>query len=356
MTKKLLKHTTPLCFLPNGNLIAYSKGSVIIIDKDDRIVKKIRIKRGWAELLFSNFKPISRLLRIGLRASIAISDNVILFSRGNSLYELDLIDGIVSSGFYLGRGIRPLNFTKIEGIKGFEDGVVFGGYLMNFEKEPVSIYKRYSRDKWKIVFTFEDGAINHIHNIIPDRFRNCIWVLTGDFGEASAIWKISNDFSKVEKVLSNKQMYRSCACFPIKEGLLYATDAPFANNFIYLLDNSLNVSPISELLGSCIYACQVDNQFVFSTTVEPDGRDNTIINLLSRKKRGAGIKDSYAHIYVGNLDKGFIEVYKEKKDLWPYLFQFGAFRFPCGDNKTRILYFQPIATNMHDLDLLSMRL
>ena len=151
-------------------------------------------------------------------------------------------------------------------------------------------------------------------------------------------------------------MYRSCACFPIKEGLLYATDAPFANNFIYLLDNSLNVSPILELLGSCIYACQVDNQFVFSTTVEPDGRDNTIINLLSRKKRGAGIKDSYAHIYVGNLDKGFIEVYKEKKDLWPYLFQFGAFRFPCGDNKTRILYFQPIATNMHDLDLLSMRL
>ena len=49
MTKKLLKHTTPLCFLPNGNLIAYSKGSVIIIDKDDRIVKKIRIQRGWAE-------------------------------------------------------------------------------------------------------------------------------------------------------------------------------------------------------------------------------------------------------------------------------------------------------------------
>ena len=59
MTKKLLKHTTPLCFLPNGNLIAYSKGSVIIIDKDDRIVKKIRIQRGWAELLFSNFKPNS---------------------------------------------------------------------------------------------------------------------------------------------------------------------------------------------------------------------------------------------------------------------------------------------------------
>lgn len=45
MTKKLLKHTTPLCFLPNGNLIAYSKGSVIIIDKDDRIVKNTYSKR-----------------------------------------------------------------------------------------------------------------------------------------------------------------------------------------------------------------------------------------------------------------------------------------------------------------------
>lgn len=46
MKKKLLKHTTPLCFLPNGNLIAYSKGNVIIIDKDDRIIKKIIFKEG----------------------------------------------------------------------------------------------------------------------------------------------------------------------------------------------------------------------------------------------------------------------------------------------------------------------
>lgn len=35
----------------------------------------------------------------------------------------------------------------------------------------------------------------------------------------------------------------------------------------------------------------------------------------------------------------------------PFLFQFGAFKFPYGVNKTDTLYFQPIATVQNDLKL-----
>ena len=56
-----------------------------------------------------------------------------------------------------------------------------------------------------------------------------------------------------------------------------------------------------------------------------------------------------------NLQEGFTEIYKEKKDCMPYYtFQFGVFKFPYGGNNTDTLYFQPVATR-NDLKLMSLR-
>lgn len=123
-------------------------------------------------------------------------------------------------------------------------------------------------------------------------------------------------------------------------------------SYIYLMKSDLMLETIREIDGSCIYGCKFGDNFAFSTTVEPDGRHNSILNLLINKNRGAGIKDRYSHLYTGNLSDGFNEIYKEKKDIWPFLFQFGVIRFPYGDNPTDKLYFQPIATNQNDLDLM----
>lgn len=116
------------------------------------------------------------------------------------LYEYDLLDNCLSDGFSLKERIRPLIFTQVKGINGFEDMVIFGGYLGNRDKKPVHIYKRVDKDKWDVVYTFKQGEINHIHNIIPDSYRNCLWVLTGDFDSSSAIWKITDNFKNVERV------------------------------------------------------------------------------------------------------------------------------------------------------------
>lgn len=90
--------------------------------------------------------------------------------------------------------------------------------------------------------------------------------------------------------------------------------------------------------------------------MEPDGRDSSLFKLFTSRKRGAGITDMYVHLYCGNMEKGFREIYKERKDLWPYAFQFGVFRFPSGRNDANTLYFQPIATNKNDLSLLALDL
>lgn len=146
--------------------------------------------------------------------------------------------------------------------------------------------------------------------------------------------------------------------YALPEGLLYSTDAPFANDYIYLMNTTTyQVKELFPIHGSCIYGCQWKNQYVFSSTVEGDGRNLGRLEWFFTRKRGAGIKDDFVHMYLGNTQVGFSEIYKEKKDVMPfYTFQFGVFKFPNGVNNTNILYFQPIATRKHDLDLLGINL
>ena len=347
--------TTPLCFLPDGRLVCYHCGKLLVM-KDDAIQKRIPLAIPNKEKLFGGSRLASRLFRFGVRAAISIgSDNVVL-SIGNKLYELNIEQGLVSNGWCCGEGIRPLIFSKVDCDEGF-GGIYFGGYLSNMDKKPVNIYRREGVDEWKVVYTFPQGAINHVHNIVADPYRNCLWIFTGDFGEASAIWKVTDGFKKVERVAYNDQKFRGCVAYALPEGLLYATDAPFADDYIYLLNpETMETKELFPIHGSCIYGCKWKDKYVFSSTVEGDGRDMSRLVWLFTRKRGAGIKDDYVHMYMGNLKEGFKEIYKEKKDCMPfYPFQFGVFKFPAGVNNGDILYFQPVATKKNDLRLMSIK-
>lgn len=344
---------TPLCFTSSKKLIAYRLGEILIIN-DDKIERRYTVFKETKETVIGRFNYLYRLLRLGIRASIALDDNVILISKGNRIYEFNICNGEISNGYQCGAGIRPLIFSDIKNIKYIKDGIYFGGYLGNKEKNPVSIYRRIGIDHWEIAYTFPKGAINHIHNIVQDPYRDCIWIFTGDFENSAGIWRATNNFKTVEYFAGSSQKFRGCVAYATKEGILYASDAPFADNFIYLLNPSnRNVNPLFPIDGSCIYGCKWRDKYVFSSTVEGDGRDTSRIEFYFGHKKGAGIKNNYIHMYIGNVSEGFSELYKLKKDIMPfYTFQFGAFKFPYGDNSSNHLYFQPIATSKYDLKLL----
>lgn len=321
---------------------------------EDNELLRFSLFQTFKERILGGNRLLTRFLRLGIRSAIAIDNKTIVMSMGNVLYDLNIITGELSAGFDCGDGVRPLTFSHVSDINGFAPGVYFGGYVHNFGRLPVSIYHRTGIDSWEVVYTFPKGTINHVHNVVPDPYRQCLWIFTGDFGESAAVWRVTDGFKSVERFVSGAQKWRGCVAFATPEGLLYATDAPFADNHIYLLNDDGSESILGDLAGSCIYGCQWKNQYVFSTAVEADGRNETILRLLFGWKKGAGIKDNYAHIYGGDLEKGFTEIYKEKKDIFPFIFQFGAIRFPAGRNNTSTLFFQPVALANNDLQLVSL--
>lgn len=357
MKSIILKHTTPLCFFSDNRLICYQHGDIVVLDSGI-VSQRFPLINSFKERVFGRFKLVSRFFRLGVRAAQTIDDSTVLLSIGNFIYELNINSESCSKGYFCGQGIRPLSFTIVKGINSFENGVYFGGYLGNVSKKPVCIYHRIGVDQWESVYTFPQGAINHVHNIVPDPYRQCLWIYTGDFGEASAIWKVTDNFKSIERVACNNQKYRGCVAYALPEGLLYATDAPFADDYIFLMDtDSHKVKELFPIHGSCIYGCQWKDEYVFSSTVEGDGRNMSRWRWLFTRKRGAGIKDEYVHMYIGNLQEGFREIYNEKKDCLPfYTFQFGVFKFPSGVNQSNMLYFQQVATRSCDLCLCSIHL
>lgn len=305
---------------------------------------------GWSKFLF-------RLFRFGVRSAELLNDKHVIINIGNRLHELDIESGSMSNGWDCGNGIRPLFMTVINDMPDFSDGAYFGGYVHNHKKNPVSIYHRVDVDQWEEIYTFPQGAINHVHNIVADPYRKCMWIFTGDFGESAAIWKATDNFKKIEKLVGGDQRWRGSMAYVLPEGLLYATDTPRADDFLYLLNpETLEQQEIMPLHGSCIYGCKWKNNYVIATTVESEGGKMGFFEKWFGRKRGKGIKDEYVHMYCGNLKDGFREIYKEKKDWLPFtLFQFGVFKFPSGMNETDTLYFQPIATSKNDLALMAIK-
>lgn len=349
-------NTAPLCVMPNGDILCCHKKELTIISNNGAIREGGKLDVVGRTFLGNRY--LNRLFRTGVRSAIAINDNNVLLAVANKIVEYDIGQRKATIGYTLPQGIRPLVFTEVENIEGFDDGVYFGGYFGNMSKKPVNIYKRTGVDRWEVVYSFSQGAINHVHNVVADPYRQCLWIFTGDFDEASAIWKVTDNFKKVERMVCNDQKYRGCVVYALPEGLLYATDAPFMDDYIYLLNpETMDIKELFHIHGSCIYGCQWKDKYVFSSTVEGDGRNMSRGEFYFGRKRGAGIKDDYVHMYMGNLQAGFKEIYKEKKDCMPfYTFQFGVFKFPAGVNNLDTLYFQPVATKKNDLDLIAMSL
>ena len=234
------------------------------------------------------------------------------------------------------RGTRPLHITAVPAV-GASGAFYWGEYFDNAARDEVHIYASTdSGATWSVAYTFPKGAIRHVHNIVHDPWSNCLWVLTGDYGDECRILRATCDFSRVEPVLQGQQQTRAVAAIPTEHGLYFSSDTPLESNFIYRLDRHDQLQQLAPISSSSIYGCRVGPRVFFSTMVEPSEAN----------------RDRHVRIYGSDTSSSASspnpQVWEPmlawKKDAWPMaLFQYGNAILPDGNNPTPFLALTTVA-------------
>jgi hypothetical protein len=229
------------------------------------------------------------------------------------------------------RGTRPLHITAVP-----NGAVYWGEYFDNAARDEVHIYgSTDSGATWNIAYTFSKGAIRHVHNIVHDRWGDCLWILTGDYGDECRILRAACDFSRVETVLQGKQQARAVSAIPTEDALFFSSDTPLESNFIYRLDRRGSLTQLASISSSSIYGCRVGSRLFFSTMVEPSEVNcDPMVRVYGADVRGEHWQPLLAW----------------PKDRWSMrFFQYGNAFFPDGHNETPYLALTTAAVESDDM-------
>lgn len=285
----------------------------------------------WERKLSVANRLTARLLRDGFHA-LAVPSGTLVGAVPGAIVTLRSGDSEFRKTHSIIRGTRPLHITAVPG------GMVFWGeYFDNPGRDEVHIYSSGdSGETWGVAHTFQKGAIRHVHNIVHDPWGNCLWILTGDYGDECRILRAACDLSRVETVLQGNQQARAVAAIPAEDGLYFSSDTPLESNYISRLDRNGNLTRLAEVTSSSMYGCRVGNRLFFSTMVEPSevNRDRTV------------------RVYAADTHdpRKWAPLLNWKKDRWPMrLFQYGNAFLPDGNNQTRYLALTTIAVDSDDM-------
>ena len=320
----------------NGDLILYGNSLKL------KILQRIKIGKWYEKITFVN-----RILRLEPRCAIQITEDEFLISYNGKIINYNISENRIKTEHQYIKGMKnPLSFCKQKKDNGASD-ILYGEYTWNKKKKPVGIYRR-TNDCWKKVFEFDAGKVTHIHNIIFDNQRNHFYILTGDSDKESGIWIADNEFLQVKPLVVGKQSYRACVLFPTANGVIFATDTPLETNNVSELiikdGNIIEIRHLFSLPGSCIYGANINGDYYFATTVEPDPTVSGIRYKFTYKL-GKGIKERYAHIVRLSKSRDIEYIYKSEKDILPmWLFQFGNFIFPYNTTEKVVVISQSLKT------------
>ncbi len=272
----------------------------------------------------------ARLLRDGFHALAVLPTGGIVGAVPGAIVALRPNETTFHQTHAITRGTRPLHIATVP------NGTIFWGeYFDNAARDEVHIYA--STDggaTWSVAHTFPKRAIRHVHNIVFDPWENCLWILTGDYGDECRILRANCDFTQVEAVLQGNQQARAVALVPMKDALYFSSDTPLESNYIYRLDRDRHLSRLGAISSSSISGCRVGENIFFSTMVEPSevNRD--------RRVRVYGSRGG---------SQQWDPLLDWKKDSWPMgLFQYGNAFLPDGNNATPYLAVSAVAVESGD--------
>lgn len=290
------------------------------IDYSGRRVTRKYTVGGLKDRLMGRFRLTRQLLRTGLHHLIPLAN-------GNILVTAKRITYIVSS-----EGKIVNTFTGYQGNKPGHQGVCvtpdgsifFAEYLLNPKRDhEIRLFRSTDNGlSFQVVKTWPAGDIRHLHFVKWDSYEQCLWLGTGDYGENNAenrLYKSSDNGDTWELIGQGSQDWRAIGVCFTKDALLWGTDAgscPDTVHFVSMDRQTHKMEILADFEGPC-HGCASynDGRAFFSTGVE--GGENE--------------KDNYARLKEYTNGR-LIDILKIKKDIFPYVLQIGAMRFPLGSD------------------------
>lgn len=317
----------------NGQTLYASRGYTLLATEPERSLSWRELGRfspaAWRHITARN-RLTFRLFRDGFHALAVHPCGNLIAAVPGTIVTLPAGEKKFQITHHITRGTRPLHIATVP------DGRVYWGeYFDNPERDEVRIYVSHDAGmSWRVAYTFPPCSIRHVHNIVYDRWANCLWIFTGDYGRECRIICASLDFHTLEDILAGTQQARAVAAIVNENGVYFASDTPLEQNHIFYLDRRGNLKELCEISSSSIFACRNRTGMFFSTMIEPSDINR------SRDAQLIGSGDGHTWSQTASW----------RKDHWPMkLFQYGNVFLPDGNNDTGLLAASTIAVEGADL-------
>ena len=274
-----------------------------------------------------NIRVLRQLLRKGIHHLLPLQNGNFFITLKKKALVVNKKGEMVStfSGYHGNKpGHRGVCLTP----NGF---IFFGEYSLNTNRDiEINLYRSVDNGlTFQIIKSFAPGEIRHIHFIEWDNYSKCIWLGTGDYGQNNEECRLYRSFDygdTFELVGSGGQLWRSIAICPIKEYVYWGTDAGHckdSNAILRFNKETKSLENIYELTGPCHGMCVTRESRIF---------------ISSGVEGGENEKDRFAKLY--KVNNSFVEEIKRiKKDVFPFIVQYGVIRFPSGcENSNYLIY------------------
>lgn len=160
--------------------------------------------------------------------------------------------------------------------------IYYGEYLNGHDCEIRVCRINVAARKIEICWAFARSDIKHIHAIHYDRFRNRLWICTGDLDHESTFYYTDDEFQTVHRFAGGDQSWRAIALLFDETGMEWGMDAgkdapADAINRIYRYEFASGSRTELAVIGNPAYStCQFsDGTAMMATTFEPGRRQDT---------------------------------------------------------------------------------
>ncbi len=158
----------------------------------------------------------------------------------------------------------------------------FGEYLNGHERNVRVFRIDVSSRLVEACWSFPRSEIKHIHAIHYDRFRNRLWICTGDLDHESALYYTDNEFVTVHRFAGGDQSWRAIALLFDETGMEWGMDAgkdapAEAINRIYRFDFETGTRTECAVIGNPAYSALAfeDGTALLQTSFEPGRKQYT---------------------------------------------------------------------------------